>query len=104
MNVLHEMLAGKSGGEAFPIILAIKDVYVDGEPTPRSVITEFGVAETPYREAKRKHEGVDTYKTDENGKMKPIVKEPQPVSKETLVKIRDEIEKRLNKIADNREN
>jgi len=104
MNVLHEMLAGKSGGEAFPIILAIKDVYVDVEPTPQSVITEFGVAETPYREAKRKHEGVDTYKTYENGKKKQNVKEPQPVSKETLDKIRDEIEKRLNKIADNREN
>lgn len=94
MDVLREMLKGKTGGEAFPIILAITNVYTDGEPTPQSVINEFGVAETPYREAKRKHEGIDTYRKDGN-ETKHIVAEPQPVPEETLNRIRDEIKIKL---------
>lgn len=95
MDVLREMLKGKTGGEAFPVIFAITDVYTDGEPTPQSVINAFRVTETPYREAKRKHEGIDTYKKGENGQAKHIVEEPKPVPEETLGKIREEIKNRL---------
>ncbi len=96
MDVLREMLKGKTGGEAFPIILAITDVYTDGEPTPQSVINEFGVSGTPYIKAKKKHEGVDKYKTDKNGELKHVVKKKQPVPEIELEKIREEIKDKLN--------
>ena len=96
MEVLHEMLAGKSGGEAFRIILAITNVYTDGEPTPKSVINEFGVGETSYRKAKRKHEGFITHKKDGDGKKKSIVEDPQPVPEDKLRKIREEIKNKLS--------
>ena len=104
VDVLSEMLKDKSGGEAFPIILSITDVYTDGEPTPQSVINKFGVAETPYREAKRKHEGYITHKKDENGNNKCIIVEPQPVPEETLKKIREEIKKKLREKVEKKQN
>lgn len=99
MDVLHEILKGKSGGKAFPVILAITDVYTDGEPTAESVINEFRVGETSYREAKRKHEGGIDHKKDKNGKMKSIVVDPRPVPEETLNKIREEIKNKLSEKA-----
>ena len=97
MDVLHEMLAGKTGGKAFPIILAITNLYTDGEPTPKSVINEFGVGETSYRNARDKHYGNKDYKKDKNGKMRLI--EPRPVPEETLKKIREEIKNKLSEKA-----
>jgi len=97
MDVLSEMIKGKTGGEAFLIILAIKDVYTDGEPTPQSVINKFGVPETPYRIARDKHYGNKDYKKDKNGKTRLI--KSQPVPEETLKKIREEIERKLNEKA-----
>ena len=102
MDVLRDMLNGKTGGEAFPIILAITNVYTDGEPTPQSVVKEFGVPETPYREAKRRHEGVDAYKMNKKGEKKGIV--PKPVPEETLEKIREEIRNRLSEKSGKRAN
>lgn len=102
MDVLRDMLNGKTGGEAFPIILAITNVYTDGEPTPQSVVKEFGVPETPYREAKRRHEGVDAYKMNKKGEKKGIV--PKPVPEETLEKIREEIRNRLSEKSEKRAN
>ena len=99
MEVLHEMLAGKSGGEAFCIILAITNEYTDGEPTPESVINEFGVAGTPYWNAKKKHEGKGKHQPDKNGKMEYIKKERQPVPEEKLNKIRKEIKRKLSEKA-----
>ena len=99
VDVLHEILSSITGGKAFSVILAIKDVYTDGEPTPQSVINEFAVPETPYREAKRKHEGINTYKKDENGQAKHKVKEPRPVPEEELKKIREDIKKKLREKA-----
>lgn len=99
MDVLHEMLAGKTGGKAFPIILAITNVYTDGEPTAESVVKEFKVTKTPYRKAKRKHEGFITHKKDGDGKKKSIVEDPQPVPEDTLRKIREEIKNKLSEKA-----
>jgi len=97
VDVLKEMYSGKSGGDSFPITLAIKDIYTDGEPTPQSVINEFGVPETPYRIARDKHYGNKGYKKDKNGKTRLI--KSQPVPEETLKKIREEIERKLNEKA-----
>jgi hypothetical protein len=101
-DVMFKHRNGKTGGEAFPIILAITNVYTDGEPTPQSVVKEFGVPETPYREAKRRHEGVDAYKMNKKGEKKGIV--PKPVPEETLEKIREEIRNRLSEKSGKRAN
>lgn len=95
MDVLHEIIKGKSGGKVFQVICAITDIYTDGEPTPLSVIKEFSVTETPYRKAKRRHEGNSTYKKEKNGETKLLVVNPRPVPEEKLNKIREEIKNKL---------
>lgn len=99
MDVLKEMLEGKTGGEAFYIILAIENVYTDGEPSPQSVINAFSVPETPYREARKKYKGFDTYKKNRNGQMRNEVRSPEPVPKEKLNKIKEEIQNKISEKA-----
>lgn len=82
--ILEEMLRDKTGKDAFKIILAVTDVWIN-EPMPQSVVNKFkSVTKTPYSEAKDRHYGMNSF-----------IGNAQPVPKSELQKIRKEIERKL---------
>lgn len=93
MPVLEDMMKGKSGRDAFAVILAITDVYID-EPTNRSVCDRFEtVTETPYGEAKARHYGTAYGSKDFSNRANPIEEEELEVIRETIKRKMEEREK-----------
>lgn len=86
MPVLEKMLDGKTGKEAFSIILAIQDEYLTGEPEDKCVCRRFpSIAPNSYGDAKNRHYGRNKY-----------IDNRTPIDEWKLLRIRNEIRMRLD--------
>jgi hypothetical protein len=90
IDVLEEMLDGKTGKTAFTIILAALK-WMKSEPPVQSVLNRFkSVKKTSYSTARDKHYMINNHQDD-----------GIPIPESELAPIRDEIEKKLRDWAEN---
>lgn len=86
MDVLEHMLDGKTGKEAFSIILAIQDEYLAGEPEDKCICRKFpSIAPNSYGDAKNRHYGRNKY-----------IEKATPIDEWRLASIRREIKEKLD--------